>query len=134
MVRKIRLQAKNREFTRKISELSGEVVMLCEQCGICTGSCPMSAEMDITPSQMMRLVQLGQEAVLENKTFWVCASCYTCTVRCPRGIDPAKIAEALRQVKLRQAIDYIQIDEISSEEAKKLPSIALVAAFRKMTG
>jgi heterodisulfide reductase subunit C len=134
MVRKIRLQAKNREFTRKISELSGEVVTLCEQCGTCTGSCPMTAEMDITPSQMMRLVGLGQETVLENKTFWVCASCYTCTVRCPRGIDPAKIAEALRQVKLRQAIDYIQIDEISLEEAKKLPAIALVAAFRKMTG
>lgn len=134
MVRKIKLQAKNREFCRKISELSGEVVMLCEQCGTCTGSCPMLAEMDITPSQMVRLVQLGQEVVLEHKTFWVCASCYTCTVRCPRGIDPAKIAEALRQVKLRQAIDYIQIDEIAPEEAKKLPAVALVAAFRKLTG
>jgi|YelNatPaOPRAMG01_1025707.scaffolds.fasta_scaffold00114_17 heterodisulfide reductase subunit C len=133
-IKKVVLGPKNSEFLKKVEELSGETVTLCEQCGTCSGSCPMVLEMDITPSQMMRMVQLGEEEVLENKTFWICASCYTCSVRCPRGIDPAKVAEALRQIKLRSAFDFLDISKITEEEAKKLPQIALVAAFRKFTG
>lgn len=133
-IKKVFLEPKNGEFLKKVEELSGETVTLCEQCGTCSGSCPVVLEMDITPSQMMRMVQLGDEGVLENKTFWICASCYTCSVRCPRGLDLAKVAEALRQIKLRSAFDFLDISKITEEEAKKLPQIALVAAFRKFTG
>jgi heterodisulfide reductase subunit C len=90
--------------------------------------------MDITPSELMRQVLLGQESVLETKTMWICASCYTCTVRCPRKLDVSKVAEALRQIKLRGAIDRMVIREISDEEAKRLPTIALVSSMRKFTG
>lgn len=133
-IKRIVLGPRNREFSKKVEELSGETVNLCEQCGTCSGSCPMVGEMDITPSFMMRMVQLGEEEVLESKTFWICASCYTCSVRCPRGIDPAKVAEALRQIKLRTALDFLDISKITEEEAKILPQIALVAALRKFTG
>ncbi len=98
MSNKLIISDKNVEFTEKVNEISGEVVTLCEQCGTCSGSCPLVAEMDITPSNMMRLVELGDEEVLDTKTFWVCASCFTCTTRCPRGIDIAKVWEALRQI------------------------------------
>lgn len=128
------ITAKNEAFLERIAELSGEKVTRCEQCGICTAACPLIGGMDITPAQMMRLSQLGQEEVLSTKTIWVCASCFTCTVRCPRGIDPSKVAEALRQVKLRKAIDYIDIMDIPQEEMRQLPQIALVSAFRKLTG
>jgi heterodisulfide reductase subunit C len=134
MIRKIVITSENVEFLDKIEELSGETVTLCEQCGTCSGSCPMVAEMDITPSQMMRMVQLGQEDVLGSKAMWVCASCFTCTVRCPRGLDPSKVAEALRQVKLRKVIDQIDLKDIPEDERKRLPQIALVSSFRKFTG
>ena len=134
MTARIVITSKNREFQRKIDKLSGQVCTVCDQCGTCTGSCPMAFEMDTTPSNMIRMVQLGQEEVLDKKTLWICASCYTCTVRCPRGLDPSKIAEALRQVKLRQAIDHIDIHKIPKNEIDILPQIALVAAFRKFTG
>ena len=90
--------------------------------------------MDITPSQMMRMVQLGRQEVMESKAMWICASCFACTVRCPRGLDLSKVAEALRQVKLRQAIDYIDINNIPSDEVDRLPQIAMVSAGRKFTG
>lgn len=128
------LTAKNEEFLRKIMDLSGVKVTKCEQCGICSVACPLVSGMDISPSEMMRTVQLGQEKVTDTKTIWVCASCFTCTVRCPRGIDPSKVAEALRQIRLRKAIDYIDIMNIPEEEIRKLPQIALVSAFRKLTG
>ena len=130
----IPITEKNLEFLKKIEELSGEVITQCEQCGTCSGSCPMVLEMDITPSQMMRMIQLGESEVMNSKAMWLCASCFTCTVRCPRGLDLSKVAEALRQVKLRQAIDHIDIKKFPKDEIKRLPQIALISGMRKFTG
>ncbi|MCD6166391.1 4Fe-4S dicluster domain-containing protein [bacterium] len=134
MIKKLVISSKNVDFLNKINELSGETITLCDQCGTCSGSCPMVSEMDITPSQMMRMVQLGQMEVMDTKAMWICASCFACTVRCPRGLDLAKVAEALRQVKLREAIDHIDIKKIPEDEIRRLPQIALVSSFRKFTG
>jgi heterodisulfide reductase subunit C len=134
MTKKLVISSENEAFLARISELSGQVITLCDQCGTCSGSCPMVAEMDITPSQMMRMVQLGQDEVLKSKAMWLCASCFTCTVRCPRGLDLSKVAEALRQMTLRQAVDHININDIPREELAGLPQIALVAGMRKFTG
>ena len=134
MAETVVITAKNEAFTKRIVELSAEAVTACDQCGTCSGSCPMVSEMDITPSQLMRMVQLGQSETLETRTMWVCASCFACTVRCPRGLDVSKVAEALRQVTLRKAIDHIDIRNIPESELAELPQIALVSAFRKLTG
>lgn len=134
MAKMIKLDDKGVEFLEKIMELSGETITLCDQCGTCSGGCPFITEMDVNPSQIMRQVMLGQKNIMDSKTMWICASCFTCTVRCPRDLDVSKVSEALRQVKLREAIDFIDIEQISKEEAKKLPSIAIVGAFRKFTG
>ncbi|MCD6117174.1 4Fe-4S dicluster domain-containing protein [bacterium] len=134
MARKIVITSENVAFLKKISELSDQVITRCDQCGTCSGSCPMVEEMDITPSEIMRMVQLGQKEVMDTKAMWICASCFACTVRCPRGLDVSKVAEALRQVKLRQAIDYIDINGIPDEEMERLPQIAIVSSFRKFTG
>lgn len=134
MIKKIVISSENAEFLDKINQLSGQKITLCEQCGTCSGSCPMVSEMDITPSQMMRIVLLGQEEVLESKAMWICASCFTCTVRCPRGLDLSKVAEALRQVKLRKAIDHINLKDVAEDEMRRLPQLALVGGFRKFTG
>jgi len=134
MIKKTLINDASEAFFKKINELSGEMVSRCDQCGTCTGSCPMVIEMDITPSQMMRLVLLGNESVLDTKTIWICASCFSCTARCPRGLDASKVAEALRQIKLRKAIDYMNLDEIDPEELKQFPQMVLVAAYRKLTG
>ncbi|MBC8525542.1 MAG: 4Fe-4S dicluster domain-containing protein [Candidatus Cloacimonetes bacterium] len=134
MANKITITSENVEFLRKVEELSGEIITLCDQCGTCSAGCPMVGEMDITPSQMVRNVQLGITDVLDTKAMWLCASCFTCTVRCPRGLDLSKIAEALRQIKLRKAVDYIDINKLPEEDLKELPQIALISGFRKFTG
>jgi len=134
MIRKIILSSDNVDFLNKISELSDQIVTKCDQCGTCSGSCPMVNDMDITPSQMMRMVQLGRQEVMESKAMWVCASCFACTVRCPRGLDLSRVAEALRQITLRQAIDYIDIKKIPEDEIERLPQIAMVSGGRKFTG
>jgi heterodisulfide reductase subunit C len=90
--------------------------------------------MDLLPNQVIRLAQLGEiEEVLKSNTIWLCASCFTCGVRCPKGVDLAKIMEALRQIILRKNIDKISLRQIKKEELEELPQIALVSAFRKAT-
>ena len=134
MTRVIKLGPSNEAFTRKVNEMTSDMITLCEQCGICSTSCPVAEDMDMPPSEIMRMVQLGDDYVLETKAIWVCASCFTCTVRCPRGVDLAKVNEALRQIKLRQNENYLDIDHLDPEEVEDLPAIALVSAMRKYTG
>jgi len=119
---------------KKVADISGENVYSCMQCGTCSSVCPMVEEMDVTPRQAMLLLQHGQAEVLaEAKSPWLCASCHTCLVRCPRGIDVPKVMEALRQVILRQNVDRIDPRRISREILEEAPPIAMVSTFRKMT-
>jgi heterodisulfide reductase subunit C len=76
----------------------GEDVYRCYQCLKCTAGCPMTFAMDIPPSRIIRLSQLGQEElILGSRTIWVCLTCYTCSIRCPNDIDIARVIDALRE-------------------------------------
>lgn len=122
------------DFAKKVKEISREDILLCYQCGMCSAGCPIAFAMDLLPNQIIQLVQLGLEAeVAKSKTIWLCASCLTCSVRCPRGLDLAKVMEALRLISLRKNIDYIRPAEISRDALAELPQIVLVSSFRKHT-
>jgi heterodisulfide reductase subunit C len=95
----------------------------------------MGFAMDILPNQVIRLVQLGLEEDLANtKTVWLCASCLTCTARCPRGVDLSRVMEAVRQMTLRKNKNYVEPSKMSPNTIADLPQIAMVSAFRKLTG
>lgn len=115
-------------FVRKVEELSGQNPYACYQCGKCSAGCLFSEHMDLLPNQVIRLVQLGDEAVLQATAPWVCASCLACSVRCPKGVDIARIMEALRQLALRQGLSPIRL-----HLDREYPQIALVGAYRKVT-
>jgi len=122
------------DFVKKVEEISGQSLPSCYQCGKCSAGCPMSFAMDLLPNQIIRLVQLGlEEDIANSKTIWLCASCLTCALRCPRGVDLGKIMEALRLLTLRKNIDRINISEIPKETIAELPQLALVGGFRKLT-
>lgn len=94
----------------------------------------MVFSMDLLPNQIIRLVQLGlEEDISSSKTIWLCTSCLTCSVRCPRGVDLASVMEAIRLITLRKNVDYIVVPKISADTIKRLPQIALVSSFRKHT-
>lgn len=122
------------EFVRKLAEISGQDLLICNQCGKCSAGCPMCFAMDILPSQVIRLAQLGLEKdIATANTVWVCASCFTCTARCPRGVDLGKVMEAIRLITLRNNVDYVGIAKLDKEALGELPQIALVSSFRKHT-
>jgi heterodisulfide reductase subunit C len=85
-----------------VAKVTGINVAECYQCGKCTAGCPMAHYMDLVPSQVMRLVQIGDEEaaarLLESSAIWLCAGCLTCTQRCPKKLDPAAVMDALREM------------------------------------
>ena len=81
----------------------GEKVKECIQCGTCSASCPTSYAMDYTPREVIAALRAGMlDRVLKSNTIWLCASCYSCTVRCPSGI---KLTDMMYELK-RLAIDF----------------------------
>ena len=121
-------------FVGKVEELSGQNLLACYQCGKCSAGCPAVSQMDILPNQIIRYAQLGlKEELLESKSIWICASCFTCNARCPKGINIAEVIEALRQILLRKREDHIKVDKLSDSEKGDVPPIAIVSNLRKFT-
>ena len=89
----------NNQFLKEACSTIDPKINHCFQCKKCTNGCPLTFAMDIMPNQVMRLITLGQkDEVLQSKTIWVCASCQTCTTRCPNDIDIAHVMDGMRRL------------------------------------
>jgi len=100
-----RITSINPELARRIQDELGQNVYLCYQCVKCSSGCPVAEFFDWQPNQIMRALQLGQEDIaLESETPWLCASCQTCTTRCPQDLDIAGIMEWLTREALERGI------------------------------
>jgi quinone-modifying oxidoreductase, subunit QmoC len=93
-------------FGREIMSVPGcEQLESCIQCGTCSGVCPLSIYMDYTPRQVMALARGDfKNEVLKSHTIWLCASCYACTVECPREIRITDIMYELKQRAIHEGI------------------------------
>jgi heterodisulfide reductase subunit C len=93
------------KFRRQVEEASGQKFSTCFQCQKCTNGCPMTFAMDIPVHKLIHLIQLNKkEEVLNSDTIWVCASCETCTARCPNDINISHIIDTLRQMSAKQGV------------------------------
>ena len=98
-------------FVDQVRKESGQDPSLCYQCGNCTAGCPYTEYFDIPVSQVMRLLQVGQkERLLTSHSIWLCATCETCTTRCPCEIDIAHIMDVLRNIARRE--EYVSEKDI----------------------
>ena len=102
----VRLKAANqeeKELLARLEEEAGTEVSLCYQCGKCSAGCPAAFAMDYPPREIIRLLQLNMlDEAINSNSIWVCASCETCSERCPRGVDIASLMDTLRREALRQ--------------------------------
>ena len=87
----------NRQLETELQESTEQKVRLCYQCKKCSAGCPVAFAMDLLPHEAMKMVQYGQESrLLKCSTIWLCASCETCSTRCPNEIDIARVMDGLR--------------------------------------
>jgi quinone-modifying oxidoreductase subunit QmoC len=111
-------------FWEQVSSFpEGHKIKNCLQCGTCTGTCPVSYAMDITPRQTMALFRAGHiEDILQSRTIWICASCYSCTVRCPVGIKITDTLYALKRLAMDKNIypNQFPVHTLSKEFVKNV--------------
>ena len=119
------------EFIARVEEISGQEILACNQCGKCSAGCPAAMAMDLLPSHVIRLVQLGLEEALASETIWLCASCLTCLSRCPKGVDLPRVMEALRQLVLRKEGDRLELSTLPADFLSDVPQLAIIAGSRK---
>jgi len=110
-------------FGREVMSVPGcEQLQSCIQCGTCSGVCPLSIYMDYTPRQVMELTRSDfKNEVLKSHTIWLCASCYSCTVECPKQIRITDIMYELKQRAIHEGV-----------YPKKFPIPTLAKEFYKM--
>ena len=61
----------------------------CLECGICTGSCPVSRYDPLYSPRLTveRALLKPAEAVVCDREIWSCLTCGTCNLRCPSTVD-----------------------------------------------
>ncbi len=125
----------NKNLQEQIIRSSGVNVRKCMRCGKCSGTCPSYGEMEYHPHQFVYMVEKGNiQPLLNSESLYKCLTCFACVERCPRGVEPAKVVEAVRLAAVRQQggnhLTPVQIPDMLDED---LPQQAIVTAFRKYT-
>lgn len=126
----------NHKYLREeIIRISGADVSKCMRCGKCSATCPAYNEMEYHPHQFVNMVECGDiEPLMNSESLYKCLSCFACIDRCPRGVQPAKVVEAVRLLATRkQGANRMTADNVPAMVDEDTPQQLLVSAFRKYT-
>ena len=124
----------NKNYLKEeIIRMSGAAPKKCMKCGKCTATCPAFDEMEYHPHQFVSMIENGNiEPLLESESIYKCLSCFACIDRCPRGVEPAKLVEAVRlQVIREKGANHLTPDKIPALLDEEMPQQLLMSAFRK---
>ncbi len=119
----------------EILRISGCNPAKCMACGKCSATCPAYDEMEFHPHQFVGMIKNGViEPLLQSESVYKCLTCFACVDRCPRGVEPAKLIEAVRLMAVRpQGENHLKADQIPEKLDEDMPQQAIVSAFRKYT-
>ncbi len=123
----------NNNLKDEIIRMSGVNPRKCMRCGKCSATCPAYGEMEYHPHQFVYMVENGDiEPLLKSESLYQCLTCFACVERCPRGVEPAKLVEAVRLSAVRrQGANHLKPDDIPALVEEALPQQAIVSALRK---
>ncbi|MBI1387834.1 MAG: 4Fe-4S dicluster domain-containing protein [bacterium] len=93
-------------FCQTLIEKTGnDSIRNCIQCGTCSSTCPVSLYMDFTPRRLVAMAREGfHDEVLHSFTPWICASCYSCTVECPKEVKITETMYAIKQMAMDKGV------------------------------
>ena len=123
----------------EIIRISGTNPKKCMNCGKCTAICPLQPqeewEQNISTHKFAkRISQNNLKELLDSDTIWNCMSCLSCVEKCPRGVEPANLINAMCVAQLQNEDEpFISTEKIMEleEDEDDIPQQLLVAAIRK---
>ena len=123
----------NKYLKEEIIRQSGVNPKKCMKCGKCSATCPAYDEMEYHPHQFVSMVENGDiETLLKSESLYKCLSCFACIDRCPRGVEPAKLVEAVRlEAVKKQGNNRMTANDVPGLLDEEVPQQLLVSAFRK---
>ena len=123
----------NKYLREELIRESGVNPKKCMKCGKCSATCPAYDEMEYHPHQFVSMVESGNiEPLLNSESLYKCLSCFACIDRCPRGVEPAKLVEAVRLEAIRkQGSNRMTANDVPELLNEDVPQQLLVSAFRK---
>ena len=127
------MHSNNERRKEQILRMSGVNPLKCMRCGKCSATCPSYDEMEYHPHQFVSMVEKGDlEPLLNSDSIYKCLTCFACVDRCPRGVEPAKLVEAVRLAAIRkQGANHLTADAVPAMLDEDIPQQAIVSAFRK---
>lgn len=125
----------NKYSTEEIIRRSGANPQKCMKCGKCSATCPAYDEMEYHPHQFVSMIAEGDiDALVKSQSIYRCLTCFACVERCPRGVEPAKLIEALKlEVIRKKEQNHLKPTDIPAMLDEDVPQQAIVSAFRKFT-
>ena len=117
----------------QLLRMSGVNPLKCMRCGKCSATCPSYDEMEYHPHEFVYMVEKGDlEPLMRSSSIYKCLSCFACVDRCPRGVEPAKLVEAIRVMVVREKDgNHLTPDAIPALLDDEMPQQALMSAMRK---
>ena len=127
------MHSKNESRREQILRMSGVNPRKCMKCGKCTATCPSFDEMEYHPHEFVYMVESGElDALLKSESIYKCLTCFACVERCPRGVEPAKLIEAVRLSAVREkGANHLKADDVPALLDEEIPQQLLMSAFRK---
>ncbi len=127
------MDKKNEYLQEELLRMSGVNPKKCMKCGKCSATCPAYDEMEYHPHQFVSMVESGDvEPLLGSKSLYRCLTCFACVDRCPRGVEPAKLVEAVRLAAVRkQGANHMTKNDVPAYLDDETPQQLIVSAFRK---
>lgn len=78
-------------------DMDKSLIENCIQCGVCSSSCPFSEYMNHSPRKIIAIFLSEGKIPEDSNMFWLCSSCYSCNIKCPRGIPLADFIYLIKQ-------------------------------------
>ena len=88
-----------------VEETAGVSLRACYQCKKCSIGCPVAAQTQSPPAEIIRRLQFGAgDELLQTELIWSCLCCETCYARCPNQINFPAVIDALKTIAVAKNV------------------------------
>lgn len=113
-------------FKKELERISGASLSTCMQCGACSVVCNLSPDKNPFPRKEMVYAGWGmKDKMIGNPDVWLCHQCGDCSTHCPRGVNPADVISATRELTYKHYASPSYMGKMLSSPAWLPLAIAL---------